>query len=93
MLHVRHTEEGLRREKFSNFFSKMLDNLTHRCRQTGHFFPKLVYFLSILKRQGRPPTFPLGSFTPKLLYFLNLEADTAVIFSAVECPNSAKLHF
>ena len=70
-----------------------VENLTHRCTQTGHFFPKLGYFLSILKRQRRPPTLPLASCVPKLIYFLNEDADIALIFSSWQCPNSAKRHF
>ena len=35
-----------------------IENLTHRCTQTGEFFPKLGYFLSIWKdnRGGLPPS-------------------------------------
>ena len=33
-----------------------MKNLTHRQSQSGHFFPKLGHFFSILKKgQGRPP--------------------------------------
>ena len=35
------------------------ENLTHRCTQTGQFFPKLGYFLSVLKKdRGNLPLSP-----------------------------------
>ena len=46
-----------------------IENLTHRCKQTGQFFTKLGYFLSILK-DNRGDTLPYTSWAPKLIYFL-----------------------
>ena len=46
-----------------------IENLTHRCKQTGQFFTKLGYFLSILK-DNSGGTLPYTSWAPKLIYFL-----------------------
>ena len=50
----------------------LIENLTHRCIQTGHFFPKSGHFFSIFKiGQGRPPhppSYPPGC-TPDILFF------------------------
>ena len=50
----------------------LIENLTHRCIQTGHFFPKSGHFFSIFKiGQGRPPHPPSYSpgCTPDILFF------------------------
>ena len=43
------------------------ENLTYRCTETGHFFPKSGQFFHIFKNgQGRPP------LSPQLVVRLNI---------------------
>ena len=48
----------------------------------------MILFVYFKKEQGTSPNLPLASCTPKLK-----EADTTLIFSSIQCPNSAKLHY
>ena len=57
---------------FSKIFLNLNDSLTHRCSQTGQYFPKLLIFVYFQKRQGKPRTLPLFSCTPKLIHFLKI---------------------
>ena len=49
--------------------------LTHRCTQTGHFFPISEHFFSLFfyfqKRAGETSTFPPASSSPEYTYNTN----------------------
>ena len=69
------------------------ENLTHKCIQTGKFFPMLECFLSIFKKDRRNLS-PSPFLVALQSWFIFLkEAHTALIFSSRQCPNSAKIHF
>ena len=98
-LHARHTKEGLHRQKFSRFFSKIFLKLHFKGAFNPYmhinrvFFSKIrVIFVCFQRRQGKPPTLLFSRCVPLLIYFLK-RGWWSTFFFSWHCRHSEKIDF